>query len=510
MTMKNKNKLRSVRVTFDNGDVITTDMAAGLSDADIKSYYKKGKVFNLGRGDKDLLVKVHDVDILESVFAHTDVEDVVAEMPKYKQHSNILNDIEFQLYDVVEALPGRQTADQLVVGVDREGSSYGTEFFFYKNIKSATSTSLNKLFKSAVDKTVTCVTSGHVHTEVESVGNDNFKFVMTYTKPVNEAREGIVLAASCVCPDSRYEYRWKLVKAPDDKSTLWVEQNIGGEWRGVPSGWYVKDLVAQVKEGSLGDSIAIDAGQNWIVTGLRGAVKEADSLISIQERKKSKLRDTVEEDLYDIVDDLPGEQNDDQLVTGVDSDTAGDGSTLLFFYKNVEKGLDAAELERWFKDAISKYDWHSIVSVEVSETDEDEDEDEEEVCFTVNLGDSPMFEHMISESEDGLGINLRSLLDGKLANNVLRDLYKDMEQRLTHLRKQRPSAVLSQDEINGRINEISLSIVAVQQAMLQDYGSNYNSRNELIDDIEKSIIDCDWMSLSNGTMYTKTFQPGKK
>lgn len=297
MTMKKNNKLRSVRVTFDNGDVITTDMAAGLSDADIKSYYKKGKVFNLGRGDKDLLVKVHDVDILESVFAHTDVEDDVAEMPKYK-HSSILNDIEFQLYDVVEALPGRQTADQLVVGVDREGSSYGTEFFFYKNVKSATSTSLNKLFKSAVDKTVTCVTSSHVHTEVESVGNDNFKFVMTYTKPVNEAREGIVLAAPCVCPDSRYEYRWKLVKAPNDKSTLRVEQNIGGEWRGVPSGWYVKDLVARFKEGSIGDAIAIDAGQNWNVTGLRDAVKEAGSLISVHERK-SKLRDTVEEDLYD-------------------------------------------------------------------------------------------------------------------------------------------------------------------------------------------------------------------
>lgn len=185
-----------------------------------------------------------------------------------------------------------------------------------------------------------------------------------------------------------------------------------------------------------------------------------------------------------IVDELPGEQNGDQLVTGVDSDTAGDGSTLLFFYKNVGKELDTSDLEAMFKDVISKYDWHSMVSVKVSETVGNEDADEKEVCFTVDLGDSPMFEQMIRESDDGLGINLRSLLDGKLAHNVLYKLRKDMEQRLTHLRNQKLSAVLSlsQDEINGRINEISLSIAAVQQVILRDYGSNYNTRNELIDD----------------------------
>src|SRR5574343_1942320 len=117
MTMQNNNILRSVRVTFDNGDVITTDMAASLSDADIKSYYAIGKVFNLGSADKDLLAKVQNVDILESVFAHTADSEAVENMPKYKQNSNILNDIEFKLYDVVDVLPGRQTSDQLEVGV---------------------------------------------------------------------------------------------------------------------------------------------------------------------------------------------------------------------------------------------------------------------------------------------------------------------------------------------------------------------------------------------------------
>ncbi len=42
------NKLREVKVSFGNGDVIHTNMAAGLTDQEIKDYYKIGRIFNLG------------------------------------------------------------------------------------------------------------------------------------------------------------------------------------------------------------------------------------------------------------------------------------------------------------------------------------------------------------------------------------------------------------------------------------------------------------------------------
>jgi hypothetical protein len=60
-------KLRSVKVTFSNGNTITTSMAAHLSDDDIRKYYAIGKLFNLGKGDKDSKQKVAKVDILDGV-----------------------------------------------------------------------------------------------------------------------------------------------------------------------------------------------------------------------------------------------------------------------------------------------------------------------------------------------------------------------------------------------------------------------------------------------------------
>ena len=62
---EDKKELRSVKVTFDNGDSLTTSMAAHLSDEDIKKYYATGKSFNLGNGDKDKMAKVSNVEILK-------------------------------------------------------------------------------------------------------------------------------------------------------------------------------------------------------------------------------------------------------------------------------------------------------------------------------------------------------------------------------------------------------------------------------------------------------------
>lgn len=60
-----ESKLRTVKVLFQNGDELTTNMAAHLKDDEIKNYYKVGKTFNLGSGDKDKMTKVKKVIILE-------------------------------------------------------------------------------------------------------------------------------------------------------------------------------------------------------------------------------------------------------------------------------------------------------------------------------------------------------------------------------------------------------------------------------------------------------------
>lgn len=57
-------KLREVRVTYADGDVVETSMAAHLTDQDIHDYFKVGKYFNLGSGDRDNMQKVEKVEIL--------------------------------------------------------------------------------------------------------------------------------------------------------------------------------------------------------------------------------------------------------------------------------------------------------------------------------------------------------------------------------------------------------------------------------------------------------------
>lgn len=49
-----KTNLRSVKVTYADGNIIYTDMAAGLTDNEILSYFAVGKVFNIGNVDDNL------------------------------------------------------------------------------------------------------------------------------------------------------------------------------------------------------------------------------------------------------------------------------------------------------------------------------------------------------------------------------------------------------------------------------------------------------------------------
>jgi hypothetical protein len=57
--------LRSVRVTYSNGEVINTNMAHGLKDEDIYNYFAIGKQFNISSGIEDNLQTVVKCEILK-------------------------------------------------------------------------------------------------------------------------------------------------------------------------------------------------------------------------------------------------------------------------------------------------------------------------------------------------------------------------------------------------------------------------------------------------------------
>lgn len=59
------NELRKVKVTFSDGNTLTTSMAQHLTDEEIYDYYAIDKEFNLGRTDDDIQ-SVVDVEILEN------------------------------------------------------------------------------------------------------------------------------------------------------------------------------------------------------------------------------------------------------------------------------------------------------------------------------------------------------------------------------------------------------------------------------------------------------------
>lgn len=56
--------LRAAKVTFSDGNEITTSLAAHLTDDEIRNYFKIGKEFNIGLVE-DNVVKVVKVEILK-------------------------------------------------------------------------------------------------------------------------------------------------------------------------------------------------------------------------------------------------------------------------------------------------------------------------------------------------------------------------------------------------------------------------------------------------------------
>jgi hypothetical protein len=60
-----KEELRSVEVTYSNGQKISTSMSALLTDQEIYDYFKVGKTFNIGSGERDKMATVKSVKILK-------------------------------------------------------------------------------------------------------------------------------------------------------------------------------------------------------------------------------------------------------------------------------------------------------------------------------------------------------------------------------------------------------------------------------------------------------------
>lgn len=57
----------SVKVEFDNGETIETEVSKDATDDDIKDYYAVGKEFNLGQGGRDRMAKVKNVSVTRNV-----------------------------------------------------------------------------------------------------------------------------------------------------------------------------------------------------------------------------------------------------------------------------------------------------------------------------------------------------------------------------------------------------------------------------------------------------------
>lgn len=61
--IKDKYKLRPVRITYNDGSIIETNING--NDKEIKEYYRKGRTFNIGNSEFDKIVKVKKLELLD-------------------------------------------------------------------------------------------------------------------------------------------------------------------------------------------------------------------------------------------------------------------------------------------------------------------------------------------------------------------------------------------------------------------------------------------------------------
>lgn len=57
-------ELRAIEVKFSSGNFIRTNMAAEITDKEIRDYYRIGLRLNVGRGEHDYFETIEQVNIL--------------------------------------------------------------------------------------------------------------------------------------------------------------------------------------------------------------------------------------------------------------------------------------------------------------------------------------------------------------------------------------------------------------------------------------------------------------
>lgn len=88
-TVKSANNLIDVTIKFDNGDIIETNVNGNQTDEQIKEYYKVGKTFNLGSGEKDNLARVTDIIIDRSMQKKSSCLSEFLDGPRYSKEIKI-------------------------------------------------------------------------------------------------------------------------------------------------------------------------------------------------------------------------------------------------------------------------------------------------------------------------------------------------------------------------------------------------------------------------------------
>lgn len=78
--------MKTIKVTYSNGDVVLNDMAAHLTDEQMLAYYAVGRQFNLGAGDKDYMATVVAAEVVKGVL-HMTIQDI--------KSKNLINGAEY-------------------------------------------------------------------------------------------------------------------------------------------------------------------------------------------------------------------------------------------------------------------------------------------------------------------------------------------------------------------------------------------------------------------------------
>ena len=108
-----------VNVTYENGEVVPTEVDGDMTDEEIREYFKPGKEFNIGVGNKDNFQKVKSIEILKPGEEDDEVESGKSGAPN-------------KVADTVEEVPSEEEETKPIT--KKAAAGYGDlPFYFSKN-----------------------------------------------------------------------------------------------------------------------------------------------------------------------------------------------------------------------------------------------------------------------------------------------------------------------------------------------------------------------------------------